>query len=733
MTAAYVTAIFSLLVLCAGLAWRLIAQRRREVSLGNDSVNLEARLNNVLWSTREGFWELDFSRSLLTFSLPGMGQTGPLARQVAWAEFRRDWAHNEDVQLIDDAMSNMVARSLPADIRFRVRYSGRVELIRLRGRSFGSDQRGHPTHFIGTFRVLTHQQSERQRLAFLASVASNTSDAVLGLDGRFKIRYANVAAGELLGAPVGALLNRDLRTLCVSDGTDEFAQLSEELAMRARFVGELRLKHPKSGTLMTHWHAEELEGPGDFQYTAVFSDLTAKRRAEANLRFVAGHDGLTGLPNRRSLLSKLSELLRIHGNDANHVALLYLDLDRFKVINDSLGHTFGDEVLRRAGERIVEISGSKERVARLGGDEFSVLIEGAEAGERAELLAAKLIDAFAAPLGPRASEVVLTPSIGIVSYPHHGRTAEELLRGADAAMYAAKDQGRNCWAWYSSSIAERASERAKMESALRRALERNELRLVYQPKMELRTQRLSGVEALLRWTNPELGVIGPDRFIPLAEELGLIVELGEWVMFQAAKQALAWQAAGLEGVVVAVNLSLVQLQRSAPAAFLRSMITHLGMDPSLLSIELTESRMLIDPDRTIMVLKELRDIGVSLAIDDFGTGYSSLQYLRRLPVDMLKIDKSFVDALELDHDGAVLASTIVMLGRSLGLRTIAEGVETEEQMLALTDFGCDEMQGYYLSPALEPDQLQAFWLRHRAKPKMRLVQGGLAGRTAPSE
>jgi EAL domain-containing protein (putative c-di-GMP-specific phosphodiesterase class I) len=330
------------------------------------------------------------------------------------------------------------------------------------------------------------------------------------------------------------------------------------------------------------------------------------------------------------------------------------------------------------------------------------------------------------PLGPRGTDIVLTPSIGLARHPQHGRSAEALLRSADAAMYAAKEAGRNTWSWYTQAIAERTTERARLESALRRALERGEVYLVYQPKQELATRRLTGVEALLRWRHPELGLVPADKFIPLAEELGLIVELGEWVLYQAARQLIAWQAAGLDDMTMAINLSALQLQRSSPAAFLQSMIAHLGIRPELLSIELTESRLLVDPDRSIRLLHELREVGVGLAIDDFGTGYSSLDYLRRLPVDTIKIDRSFVNGIEHDRDGAVLASTIIMMGRSLRLRTVAEGVETEGQLRALADFGCDEIQGYLLSPPLEAERLQAFWLRNQPRRRLRVVEGGAA-------
>jgi diguanylate cyclase (GGDEF)-like protein/PAS domain S-box-containing protein len=715
-----------LLAILAGTAWRIRADRRRLQAAKHALAALQGRQDAWLWAARNGAWALDVDRKRLLFSLPGDPPDGPLCREIEWNELRRDWVLPDDAEIIDRALADAVHGRNELELGYRARYSGRIEHIRVRGRRLTPDP-GSPLRYAGVYRVVSRDLERRQRLAFLDAVLQHTSDGVLATDAVHRICFVNAAGAALVGRAPDELLGRRLDAM-TGLSAEARAALERSAAEGSAWRGELDLRQPSGAELHLRWHGEAVPGEGLHRYVHVFSDLTAYRRAESNLRFISGHDALTGLPNRRTLLTRLEEAIQRHSASIDTLAMLYIDLDRFKHINDSLGHNVGDELLKRSGERIAEVAGGRERVARLGGDEFAVMIEGEQACERAELMAARFLDAFQQSLGPRGTDLVLTPSIGMARHPVHGRTAEALLRSADAAMYAAKESGRNTWAWYSDTIAARTSERARLEGALRRALERGEVYIVYQPKQELATKRLTGVEALLRWRHPELGLVPADKFIPLAEELGLIVELGEWVLYQAARQLIAWQAAGLDDMTMAINLSALQLQRSSPAAFLQSMISHLGIRPEVLSIELTESRLLVDPDRSIRLLHELREVGVGLAIDDFGTGYSSLDYLRRLPVDTLKIDRSFVNGIEHDRDGGVLASTIVMMGRSLRLRTVAEGVETEAQLRALADFGCDEIQGYLLSPPLEPDRLQAFWLRHQPRPRLRVIRGEAEGR-----
>ncbi|MCU0754729.1 MAG: EAL domain-containing protein [Xanthomonadales bacterium] len=707
------------------LAAALLALRRSRARLGT-SMTRQAEIaeREAAWTraTGDGLWELDAARQRLRFTLPGESLDGPLVRELAWNELRRDWVLSDDLEIVDRALAAVIAGNAELDCSYRARYGSRTERIRVRGQRLAAPIGALP-RYAGSYRVVTRSVALRQRLEFLDAVLHNTSDGVIATDASRLICYANTAAIELIGIPRDELLGATLERIAL-EPADGGLPLQRSIVDGRAWNGELDLRQPSGVRLTVHWRSQSVSSAGEYRQVHVFNDVTARRRAESNLKFLSGHDPLTGLPNRRTLLARLEDAIQRQSLATDTVALVYIDLDRFKHINDALGHQVGDELLKRSGERMAEVAGSRDRVARLGGDEFAVLVEGEQACERAELLAARLLDAFQQSLGPRGTDIVLTPSIGLSRHPLHGRSAEALLRSADAAMYAAKEAGRNTWSWYTQAIAERTTERARLESALRRALERGEVYLVYQPKQELATRRLTGVEALLRWRHPELGLVPADKFIPLAEELGLIVELGEWVLYQAARQLIAWQAAGLDDMTMAINLSALQLQRSSPAAFLQSMIAHLGIRPELLSIELTESRLLVDPDRSIRLLHELREVGVGLAIDDFGTGYSSLDYLRRLPVDTIKIDRSFINGIEHDRDGAVLASTIIMMGRSLRLRTVAEGVETEGQLRALADFGCDEIQGYVLSPPLEPERLQAFWLRHQPRRRLRVVEGG---------
>ncbi|HYG55609.1 MAG TPA: EAL domain-containing protein [Burkholderiales bacterium] len=430
-----------------------------------------------------------------------------------------------------------------------------------------------------------------------------------------------------------------------------------------------------------------------------------RKRYQVQLEHQANYDALTGLPNRNLFHDRLRQALYSQGRHPQPVAVVFIDLDHFKFVNDSLGHSTGDKLLKGMADRLRSVLREGDTVARLGGDEF-VLILKDQAGEEVIFRAMhRIIQEVSQPMTIEGKELYVSCSAGIALFPQDGGDVDTLLKNADAAMYRAKEHGRNNFQFYTSEMNERVNERLQLENALRRALERREFLLHYQQRVNLATGAVCGAEALVRWNHPEWGLVYPTRFVPLAEETGLIVQLGEWVLREACRQAREWLDAGLNPGVVSVNLSARQFRQEGLVRLLSRILEETGLDPKHLEMELTESMVMHNVDSAVATLQGLKSLGVSLSLDDFGTGYSSLAYLKNLPIDKLKIDRSFVRDIGAGQDGddGVLAQAIITLGHSLHLHVVAEGVETDAQMRFLKRHGCDEVQGYYYGEALNPE------------------------------
>ncbi|HEV8701071.1 MAG TPA: EAL domain-containing protein [Candidatus Polarisedimenticolia bacterium] len=490
---------------------------------------------------------------------------------------------------------------------------------------------------------------------------------------------------------------------------------------------DFRVAAPDGAERFVHEEAEILF---DRSGTAVrmvgtTQDITERKRAEGQIRILAYYDGLTLLPNRRLFLEKLGVTLENVRRRGGLHAVLFLDLDRFKQINDTLGHGVGDRLLQAVAERLRkslrssdaiargDLSGTNEDVCRLGGDEFIVSISNITRGEDAATVAKRILEALQLPFRLDEQEVFISASVGISLFPQDGTDLETLLKNADAAMYQAKEAGRNNCQFFSQSMNVTAVKRLTLENKLRRALEREEFQLYYQPQIDVRTWSIVGAEALVRWRHPVLGLVSPSEFIPLAEETGLILPIGDWVLRTASAQALAWQKAGHGSVVVAINISGRQFRERNLAKMIEQALGGIGLDPHRLELEITESVLMRSAEETVDTLKMLKTMGARIAVDDFGTGYSSLSYLRRFPIDRLKLDQSFIHEIVADRGTAAIVAAVIGMARGLGLEVIAEGVETPEQRTMLFQEGCHIMQGYLFGrplPALEFEQL----LIHRA-------------------
>ncbi len=445
-------------------------------------------------------------------------------------------------------------------------------------------------------------------------------------------------------------------------------------------------------------------------------DISLQKEAEQRARELADFDPLTGLPNRRLLNDRFTQLLAGAERDGSELALLFLDLDHFKRVNDSLGHGVGDELLCAVAQRLATVVRKVDTLARLGGDEFIIALPGIHASAAAEV-AGRLLDVCATSFAVGGHDLTITPSLGISLFPGDGRDFDTLLRNADAAMYKAKEAGRNAFRFYSSEMNMATLKHLLMESGLRRGLGAREFVLHYQPLVHVESGCIIGVEALIRWQNPELGLVPPDQFIHVAEDIGLINPIGDWVLREACRQVRAWQDAGLPPLIVAVNVSPIQFRQPGFVDSVARALAASGLDAHFLELELTERTVMQDAEQTLGTLSALNQMGVELAVDDFGTGYSSLAYLKRFPVGKLKIDRSFIRDLEVDPDDRAIASTILSMGRGLRLKVLAEGVETKEQYAILRDMGCELVQGYHFSRPLPAEQFVAFLEQYRSTAK----------------
>ncbi len=467
----------------------------------------------------------------------------------------------------------------------------------------------------------------------------------------------------------------------------------------------------KDGSLVWVLQNENLaEGPDGLLSVieGTIIDISERKRAEEQVKHLAFHDPLTNLPNRLLFNDRLTLAVAQAHRHNQRLAVLFLDLDRFKTINDSLGHSVGDELLRQVAERIQEYVREGDTVARLGGDEFTLLVPGITAEEDAAKIARKICEAIHDPFWIDGRELFVTTSVGVSVYPSDGHDSESLVRNADSAMYRAKEQGRDNYQLYTPAMNAKAVERLSLESRLRQAIANDELELHFQPFIDLKTAELLGAEALIRWRHPELGLIPPGEFIPIAELSGLIVPIGEWVLRTACAEARKWHQKGFQDLTVSVNLSSRQFQQTDLVSQVTHALDETGLDPDKLDLEITESNAMQNAEHSINTLWGLKKQGVRISMDDFGTGYSSLNYLKRFPIDRIKLDQSFVRDLPSDKDDAAIAMAVIAMGRSLELVVIAEGVETEEQLAFLKGHECDQLQGFLLSKPLAAEAFDRF-------------------------
>ncbi|MGZ5076477.1 MAG: EAL domain-containing protein [Methylobacter sp.] len=548
----------------------------------------------------------------------------------------------------------------------------------------------------------------------IASTAFESQEAMAITDNQQVILRVNQAFVRVTGYSVEEAVGKTPALLKSGRQDDQFYQaMWESLSRDGHWQGEIWNRR-KNGEIYPEWlniTAVTDERGQVTNYVASFSDITERKMAENEIQHLAFHDSLTQLPNRRLLLERLKHGIDVERREGKQLALLMLDLDRFKAVNDSLGHQAGDELLQQVANKIIRRLRDVDMVARLGGDEFIVLLEDITHPDDAARIAEEIIADLSKPFRlSQSDDVQIGASIGISLYPQHADSAEMLLDHADAALYHAKDNGRGCFAYFSEDLTIAARERIALEARLRKAIKQQELRMFYQPQIDIVSGRIVGAEALVRWQDPVEGLIPPCRFIPIAEETNLIAAIGEWVLHETCRQGRQWLDKGLPPIILAINVSPHQFRRSDICALVSAALTETGFPAEQLELEITESGLMENQDKTTHILNSLHAQGVHLAIDDFGTGYSSLTYLKHFPLDVLKIDKSFIDEIPHNKDDMEIAATIVAMGHILGFRVLAEGVETEAQLAFLRAQHCDLYQGYLKSHPLPADDFAALLL-----------------------
>jgi diguanylate cyclase (GGDEF)-like protein/PAS domain S-box-containing protein len=694
--------------------WRWRQRVRRERHYFARISDREERLKLALWASGEQFWDYDLVRNELQRMRVNDDVGSATAIDVDTDVATGNNIHHDDLPAVREHLRQHLRGESPLFLsEHRVRDDkGDWVWTRARGRVVERDPDGRAMRVAGTARNITHSRHAERESRIAAEVLRSMNEAVSVLDRHFDFVSVNPAFCRMTGYQATEVIGRNGSLLdSVQHDPAFYRDIRQQLQEHGRWSGEMWQQRKDGEEFLCAYECScVLDATGQHTlYVMVLSDITDQKRAEQELRYLANFDTLTNLPNRTLLSERLSRAIVRARRENNHIAVLFLDLDRFKDINDSLGHAAGDRILRAAAVRLQDTVGAQHTVARLGGDEFTVVLENLTSPEQAEKIAREIITAFGAPLLlDDRQEVAISTSIGISLYPDNAQVPTELLKQADTAMYQAKAAGRRTYLRYTDAMDVTIRRRATLSGALRKVLDRGELRLVYQPRLALAHHRIVGVEALLRWRSDEHGEVPPTQFIPLAEESGLILEIGEWVLREACLTLRRWHQHGLEGLAMSINVSVLQLLRGDFPGVVERVLAETGLPPAAIELELTESVVMANAEQTADTLRALRRLGVSLAIDDFGTGYSSLSYLKRLPINTLKIDKEFVDDLTLGSDDAAITTTIIAMARSLGLNVVAEGVETEAQMRFLRDHLCDEIQGFWLSQPLEAHRCLAF-------------------------
>ncbi|MEZ0316465.1 MAG: EAL domain-containing protein, partial [Methylophilaceae bacterium] len=624
--------------------------------------------------------------------------------------------YQQDREKITTAWQTTVAQRQAFNQEFRFQRAD-SSIVWVKGQAaVEQDATGHFLGYVGTVTDITALKINEENHRMSNAVFENTREGIMVTDVNNRIVMINRACTDITQYQGDELIG--MTPGIVASGRHDrafYADMWDSLKTTGHWQGELwnRRKNGDVYPELLSISAIKNESGEVTNYVGVFADISSLKSSEEKLEFLAHHDPLTKLPNRLMLLSRLDHAIEVARRDGTQLALLMLDLDRFKNVNDSFGHLAGDELLQQVAQRLTSKLRGVDTVTRLGGDEFTVLLGTIASPEDAARVAASIIKSLEAPWSLSNNiEVRIGASIGISLFPGHGESALELLQHADAALYQAKAAGRGCARYFSEKLTQAARDRFNIESRLRLAIQNDELKVYYQPKIDIMTGKIIGAEALMRWQDPVDGLMMPTRFISIAEDTGLIRGLGEWVIRETCEQGKRWLDAGIAPLKLAVNISAHQLHHTDIFKTLSALLSETGFPPEHLELELTESILMNREAEVVETLNTIRAKGITLAIDDFGTGYSSLSYLKSFPLDVLKIDRSFIYELEKDEDDRAITATIIKIAHTLGMQVVAEGVETEAQLTFLRLHQCDMYQGFLTSHALAADEFSALLVAH---------------------
>ncbi|MDH4121114.1 MAG: EAL domain-containing protein [Deltaproteobacteria bacterium] len=668
-----------------------------------ESLERQTRMGSFLWHIPTNMVDLT-PQSLRLFGLP------PQYRQVPFSQYLSQ-VYLPDQARVLDTIHQVIASKVPLKLVHRiVMPGGAIKTILLRG-EVALDHQGKTLGLSGIIQDAEEWLRTEGKLKLWEKAFQSCKEGILVTDARSIILDVNTAFLWITGYTREEALGKNPSFMKSGlHDKDFYRRMWQSIQTHDGWSGEI-WDRKKNGEVFPKWiniqAIRDITGEVS-NYIAVFSDLSKAREAEKQLMFLSQFDQLTKLPNRALFMERLRDAIRRVGDSQKMAAVLAVDLDDFKEVTEVMGHDTGDAVLMEAAKRVQAVVGDKGLVSRPGGDEFLVLLEDGVTVDSATGLAQKVIGELSRPVFLGGRDIQMGASAGIGMFPFDGEDESSLLSHADAALAQAKREGGGVFRLYAPELMNRVTQRKEQVALLRRALANQEFELHYQPKLDLKSKGITGMEVLVRWNNPEFGLIGPDQFIPLAEETGLIMPLGEWILSTACAQVESWRQGGMGSLRVAVNMSSRQFETLDPTDIVRRVLRETALPPEALELELTESVVMSNAKRNVATMNGFRRMGIHLSMDDFGTGYSSLSYLKKFPLNSLKIDKSFVTDIDSNPDDLAIAETIIAIGHTLNLKVVAEGVEKQEQLELLESKGCDSVQGYLVSHPLPPERFETW-------------------------